>query len=44
MLLPQAKEKRVIGGYSLGGVSLYAAVNTNLFRLALSCSSMLWFP
>ena len=38
-------EKRVIGGYSLGGLfSLYAAVNTNLFGTALSCSSSLWFP
>ena len=40
-----SEEKRVIGGYSLGGLfSLYAAVNTNLFGTALSCSSSLWFP
>jgi len=38
-------EKRVIGGYSLGGLfSLYAAVNTDLFRTVLSCSSSLWYP
>ena len=38
-------EKRVIGGYSLGGLfSLYAAVNTDLFGTVLSCSSSLWYP
>lgn len=38
-------KKRAIGGYSLGGLfSLYAAVNTNLFGIALSCSSSLWYP
>lgn len=38
-------DKRAIGGYSLGGLfSLYAAVNTNLFGTALSCSSSLWYP
>lgn len=38
-------EKRVIGGYSLGGLfSLYAVVNTDLFRTVLSCSSSLWYP
>ena len=37
-------EKRVIGGYSLGGLfSLYAAVNTDLFGTVLSCSSSLWY-
>ena len=40
-----SEEKRVIGGYSLGGLfSLYASVNTNLFGTALSCSSSLWYP
>ena len=38
-------EKRVIGGYSLGGLfSLYAAANTDLFGTVLSCSSSLWYP
>ena len=38
-------EKRVIGGYSLGGLfSMYAAVNTDLFGTVLSCSSSLWYP
>ena len=38
-------EKRVIGGYSLGGLfSLYAAVNTDFFGTVLSCSSSLWYP
>ena len=38
-------EKRVIGGYSLGGLfSLYATVNTDLFGNVLSCSSSLWYP
>lgn len=38
-------EKRVIGGYSLGGLfSLYAAVKTDLFGTVLSCSSSLWYP
>jgi len=38
-------EKRVIGGYSLGGLfSLYAAVNNDLFGTVLSCSSSLWYP
>ena len=38
-------EKRVMGGYSLGGLfSLYAAVNTDLFGTVLSCSSSLWYP
>ena len=38
-------DKRAIGGYSLGGLfSLYAAVNTDLFRIVLSCSSSLWYP
>jgi len=38
-------EKRVIGGYSLGGLfSLYAAVNTDLFGTILSCSSSMWYP
>lgn len=38
-------EKRVIGGYSLGGLfSLYAAVSTDLFGTVLSCSSSLWYP
>ena len=38
-------EKRVIGGYSLGGLfSLYAAVNTDLFGTVLSCSSSMWYP
>ena len=38
-------EKRVIGGYSLGGLfSLYAAVNTDVFGTVLSCSSSLWYP
>ena len=38
-------EKRVIGGYSLGGLfSLYAAVKTVLFGIILSCSSSLWYP
>ena len=38
-------EKRVIGGYSLGGLfSLYAVVNTDLFGTVLSCSSSLWYP
>ena len=40
-----SEEKRVIGGYSLGGLfSLYAAVNTDLFGTVLSCSSSLWYP
>ena len=39
-----SEEKRVIGGYSLGGLfSLYAAVNTDLFGTVLSCSSSLWY-
>ena len=38
-------EKRVIGGYSLGGLfSLYVAVSTDLFGTVLSCSSSLWYP
>ena len=38
-------DKRAIGGYSLGGLfSFYAAVNTDLFGTALSCSSSLWYP
>ena len=38
-------EKRVMGGYSLGGLfSLYAAVNTDFFGTVLSCSSSLWYP
>ena len=40
-----SEEKRVIGGYSLGGLfSLYAAVNNDLFGTVLSCSSSLWYP
>ena len=43
--LASSAEKRVIGGYSLGGLfSLYAAVNTDLFGTVLSCSSSLWYP
>ena len=41
----RSAEKRVIGGYSLGGLfSLYAAVKTVLFGTILSCSSSLWYP
>ena len=40
-----SEEKRVMGGYSLGGLfSLYAAVNTDFFGTVLSCSSSLWYP
>ena len=43
--LASSAEKRVIGGYSLGGLfSLYAAVNNDLFGTVLSCSSSLWYP
>ena len=43
--LASSAEKRVIGGYSLGGLfSLYAAVNTDFFGTVLSCSSSLWYP
>lgn len=43
--LASSAEKRVIGGYSLGGLfSLYATVNTDLFGNVLSCSSSLWYP
>lgn len=43
--LASSAEKRVMGGYSLGGLfSLYAAVNTDFFGTVLSCSSSLWYP